>query len=345
MANPRVRVLVVDDSTYQRSSIVKNLGEDQEIEIIGMAFDGLDALDKVQQLHPDVITLDVEMPRMNGIQALERIMVEHPTPVVMLSTLTSEGAEETIKALELGAVDFFMKSSVVNPTGSAQQSNELCEKVKLASKVTRSNLRRQITACPPHTKKSGTSSTVSVRKIVVIGCSTGGPQALSDVLSYLPSDLPAPLLVVQHMPAGLTTYLAKRLNAICAIDVKEACDGDLMKAGEALLAPGDYHLVVNKNSRVKLDLGPEEWGLRPAVNVTMESVAKSFGHHVLCVIMTGMGSDGTRGAGAVKASGGKIFVEHESTCVVYGMPKSIVEAGAADKNFHLLILSQRFKGT
>lgn len=332
--NDRIRVLIVDDSAFARFAISKQISADPGIEIIDTARDGIEALDKIRHLKPDVVTLDVEMPQMDGLTALRRIMSDYPTPVVMLSSLTGDGTETTLKALELGAVDFFLKPSAVAPAGiRAEVVSDLLSKIKTAARVNVSRLRpagRPAKPGPGGGKKPTTRRSVLQRRVIVLGCSTGGPRALNEVIPMLPGDLPASMLVVQHMPPGFTRSLAQRLDAISEIDIKEAQEGDTMRPGLALLAPGGYHMTVDANGRVTLNQEPTECGLRPAANVTMESAVRSYGQSVLGVVLTGMGHDGTRGTALIKRAGGEVIVEDESTCVVYGMPRSVVESGNAD---------------
>lgn len=335
VADRKIRALVVDDSVFARVSITKQLAADPEIEVIDTASNGIEALEKIRDLRPDVVTLDIEMPRMDGLTALGQIMSECPTPVVMLSSLTGEGTQETIRALQLGATDFFLKDSAARPAGTYETADDFRAKVKQASQVDPAKLHTTHMPRKEHlfSKKKPPQEGIAVnaRRVVVIGSSTGGPQALSDVLPALPGDLPALLLVIQHMPPELTKSLANRLNSACEIEVAEACEGEKMRVGKALIAPGGYHMVINEEGYITLTKDKNECGVRPAANVTLESVARRFGSDTLCVILTGMGSDGTRGATLIKSAGGKVFAEDESTCIVYGMPKSIVDAGLADK--------------
>jgi two-component system chemotaxis response regulator CheB len=324
-----VKVLVVDDSAFAVASISRKLQIDPDIEVIDSARNGKEAVEKARSLSPDVITMDVVMPEMDGLSALERIMVECPTPVVMLSALTSENAEATIRALELGAVDFFLKPSVVMPAGDAEV---LLEKIKSASRVNL-RLKRQstgelITRC---TKSNSIKRKSGTEKIIVIGSSTGGPRALMQLIPALPPELPAGILIVQHMPPLFTRSLAERLNQASKLRVAEAQEGDSIWGGKILLAPGDYHMTLSHNGKVSLNQGPRLHGIRPSVDVTMKSAASIFGALTLGIILTGMGSDGTEGAFHIKAAGGKVIAEDESTCVVYGMPQSVAKAGYVDK--------------
>jgi len=327
----KIRVLVVDDSAFARVAISKRLRAESRIEVIGHARDGIEAVDQTKNLKPDVVTMDVTMPRMDGIEAVEKIMKECPTPIVMLSALTREGADVTIKALELGAVDFFLKPSIVSPVGNEEETGGLMEKLVVAAgaKLQRpgpSGRKKPRQASPKQVVKRASR----IEKVIVLGSSTGGPGALNKVLPLLPGGLPATVLMVQHMPTGFTRSLAQRLNNISEFDLKEAENGDFLKPGLALIAPGGSHMIMDKEGRISLDQGPQECGLRPAVDVTMQWAAKHFGDSVIGVVLTGMGHDGTRGTGLIKKNGGEVIVEDESTCVVYGMPKSIVDAGFAD---------------
>ena len=333
MKRGKVRVLVVDDSAYARVNISKHLNSDPQIEVIGTARDGIEALRMIHKLNPNVVTLDVSMPRMDGLTALEHIMSECPTPVVMLSVLTAKGAYETIRALELGAADFFLKPSVATPAGTRETLQELRTKVKLAAQVPVSKLHAATEPAeePSLTRRASGVVQQDRSMIIIIGCSTGGPKALSDILPRLPGDLPASLLIVQHMHQGFTKSLADRLDSLCEIPVKEAQNGDLLLPGHAFLAPGDYHMIVESDRTIGLSRSRPECHVRPSVNVTMAAVAEHFGPDTLCMILTGMGRDGTRGAALIRAAGGRVFVEDESTCVVYGMPKSVVNSGNADK--------------
>ncbi len=327
----KIRVLVVDDSGFARSVISQELGTDPEIEVIGSAKDGFDAIEKVRKLRPEVITMDIVMPGMDGLTALEHIMKECQTPVIMLSALTTSGAEVTVRALELGAVDFFLKPSVLSPLGDAQSKGELIAKIKLAARTTVPKGPAPLLQTAARTTRA-TQKTHSRKRpnhVVVIGSSTGGPRALMQVISSLPADIDAAVLVVQHMPSLFTKSLAERLESLSELSVAEAQDGDEIQRSRVLVAPGDHHMLVN-DGHIKLHRGPPVLGVRPCIDVTMESVAKAFGSRSLGVVLTGMGTDGTRGAALIKAAGGKIIVEDESTCVVNGMPTSVIKAGYAD---------------
>jgi two-component system chemotaxis response regulator CheB len=337
-----IRVLVVDDSAFMRYTISKHLEADPNITVIGSARDGLDALVKIPALRPDVVTLDVEMPRMDGLDTLKRIMAECPLPVVMLSSLTRRGARTTVKALMRGAVDFVPK-----PAGTADIQcvvQELIVKIKLAAQsngaqapASPESLRdtsipeTDATADEPSQVKSGLRPFKNADPVIVIGASTGGPRALQKLLAALPGNLPAALAVVQHMPPGFTQSLAYRLNETCAITVQEASNGDRLALGLALLAPGDFHLRFKHGRQVLLDQGPRCHHVRPSVDVTMESAAELFGRSVIGVVLTGMGADGTAGARRIKEMGGRVIAEDETTSVVYGMPRCVFEAGLTDQ--------------
>jgi two-component system chemotaxis response regulator CheB len=335
----RVRVLIVDDSAFARLMISRHISADSEIEIAGVARDGFDALAKIESLKPDVVTLDIEMPKMDGISALERIMSHCPTPVVMLSNLTAEGADVTVKALEIGAVDFFLKPALINPAGSEESDDELIYKIKQAAKIdvakVTTRLRRITQDLHRSMAKKREAPAVKrsrLNHVVIIGTSTGGPRALYEVVPNIPADIDAAFLIVQHMPPKFTKSIADRLNDLSQIGVKEAEEGDVLSNGKALLAPGGFHMVINLGGQIVLNQDkPRCGGLRPAVDVTMEAAAKAYGSRCVGVILTGMGSDGTQGAAMIKAGGGMILAEDESTCIVYGMPRSVAEAGLVDK--------------
>jgi len=332
----KIRVLVVDDSAFMRYTITRRLQADSNLTVVGSAQDGLDALAKVASLRPDVITMDVEMPRMDGLTALKRIMQENPTPVVMISSLTQRGGRTTIKALMRGAVDFVAKPSKSADTQIVMDT--LVDKVKSAASVRTETIHHppasvqpeEVPTAPPQ-KSGGLHPFRPGDPLVVIGTSTGGPRALQVVFSGLPADLHAAVVVVQHMPPGFTNSLAHRLNEESGLTVQEAVDGDRLAMGLALLAPGDFHMRLEEGKRIKLDHGPRRNHVRPAVDVTMETAANLYGKSVIGVILTGMGADGTEGAGRIKSLGGRIIAEDEASSVVYGMPRSVAEAGYVDQ--------------
>lgn len=351
----RVRVLVVDDSAFMRRVISELLASDPGIEVVGIARDGEDALEKMRRLMPDVITLDVEMPRLDGFGALRAIMQERPTPVVMVSSHTREGAEATVHALTMGAVDFVTKPSGSISLNMSITRDELVAKVKAAAGATVRVRRFPVdmkTGGPPPITPSPAAPVASPvfqqaaaaaqearlpltgglpRQLVLIGCSTGGPGALHQIIPHLPGDLPAAVVVVQHMPAGFTRSLANRLNDLSPLQVREAADGDRVEVGTVLVAPGGRHLLLTPEGRVTLNDDPPMHGVRPAVDKCFESAVPIWGDRMIGVILTGMGYDGAKGMVALKKAGGRTVAEDQSTCVVYGMPKVVVEMGAADE--------------
>ncbi len=325
-----IQVLLVDDSAFLRHKVTQQIQLiDPDIVVVGQARDGLEALEKIAELHPNVVVLDVEMPKLNGLAALKRIMVECPTPVIMLSALTQQGARITIQALMAGAVDFMPKPVLGDDFQTAMV--ELCAKIKTAAgAVLVNNTIGPLKETPVFTKP-GPIELRRTDPLIVIGASTGGPRAIHQLLTDLPGDFPGAILVVQHMPAGFTQSLAQRINGNAALHVEEATQGRILERGLVLLAPGDYHLQLTGDCRVHLSQGPRRNYVRPAVDVTMEAAARSHEKHAIGIILTGMGSDGREGAASIKALGGRIIAEHESTCVVYGMPRSVIEAGLADQ--------------
>lgn len=335
----RIRVLIVDDSAFARLMISRHISADSQIEIAGVARDGLDAIAKIESLKPDVVTLDIEMPKMDGISALERIMTVCPTPVVMLSNLTAEGADVTIKALEIGAVDFFLKPTLLNSANADESDDELISKIKQAATVDVARVSSRLARISEGLQRSAAKKKQEpqvkrnkLNHVVIIGTSTGGPRALYEVVPNIPADIDAAFLIVQHMPPKFTKSIADRLNDLSQLHVKEAEAGDVVANGQALVAAGGFHMVMNLSGQIELNQDkPRCGGLRPAVDVTMEAAAKAYGSRCIGVILTGMGNDGTQGAAMIKAGGGVILAEHASTCVVYGMPRSVAEAGLVDK--------------
>ncbi|MCL5958635.1 MAG: chemotaxis response regulator protein-glutamate methylesterase [Chloroflexi bacterium] len=325
-----IKVLVVDDSAYMRYVLRTNLDADPDITVVDTARDGLDALAKIAALKPEVITLDLEMPRMDGFAALKRIMAEFGLPVIILSSLSQEGADATIKALRLGAADFVPKPAA-GGMGFQDIRAELLSKIKGVRGLNTSKLQVTEHMVAPRSRSAVKMQARACNGVVVIGTSTGGPRALHEVVPHLPASLPLGVLIVQHMPPGFTKSLSQRLDEVSALTVKEAEQGDIVQAGVALLAPGNYHMTVVKNGTISLDQEPPRHGVRPSVDATMESVAQVYGPASLGVILTGMGCDGTQGAKAIKEAGGHIIAEDESSCVIYGMPRSAVEAGVVDR--------------
>ena len=331
----QISVLVADDSAFMRKVVSDLIAADPEIIVVGTARNGSDCIQKARSMRPDVITLDVEMPVMDGLAALPILATELGIPVVMLSSLTQAGADVTIRALSLGAVDFVPKPSGAISLDISAVRDELVDKIKAAAAVSAGRVRALAkdvrTPAPMPAVSRAAPGMAGARKVVVIGTSTGGPRALTQVVPWLPPNLPAGVLIVQHMPAGFTRSLAERLNGISRIRVAEAEGGEAIREGEALIAAGGRHMLVMPDGALALDDSPPMHGVRPAVDVTMNSAVDLFGRRMVGVIMTGMGSDGADAMARVKRAGGKTIAEHESTCVVYGMPRSVVERGAADK--------------
>jgi two-component system chemotaxis response regulator CheB len=338
----RIRVLVVDDSALMRKLIPAILERDSSIEVVGTAMDGAFALKKIEELHPDVITLDLEMPRMDGMETLRLIMRRAPLPVIVFSTHSKEGAYATFKALALGAIDFVAKPKNA-PAGQLDAiAVQLIEKIKVAKRASGRTIRQSVPVETQPVAKKVVRAALPPNRIVAIGISTGGPNALQYVLSQIPADFAASTLIVQHMPEGFTEMFAKRLDECCALDVHEARSGDLLIAGRVLICPGNRHMMVRRMPRgdmAVLSDGPPVNGHRPSANVLFHSVAQEFGLTAVGVIMTGMGDDGAEGLGAIKAAGGMTVAQSEDTCVVSGMPRAAIAKGYANKIVSLDALS------
>lgn len=330
-----IKVLVVDDSVFMRKLLSDLFAGEADFSVVDTARNGQEALDKIKRLKPDVVTMDVEMPVMDGITALEKVMKECPTPVVMVSSLTHAGAVATLRALELGAVDFVAKTAGPISNITAIRS-EILNKCRTAVKANVSQLLRAQTTgtVPVQAKTYLTASSPGDERIVAIGTSTGGPRALQEIITKLPGNIPCGVVIVQHMPPGFTKSLAERLNSLSSVTVKEAEHNDVIRPGLVLIAPGDYHMLIEReNARtvVKLNQQPPIGGHRPAVDPMMESVARIFGSKAVGVILTGMGHDGAKGMQAIKRQNGHTIAEDQSTAVVFGMPKSAIEMGVIDK--------------
>ncbi|MEF2144396.1 MAG: chemotaxis response regulator protein-glutamate methylesterase [Desulfovibrionaceae bacterium] len=330
-----IKVLVVDDSAFMRKALSTMLEKDPEIKVVGTARDGEEGLEQARRLDPDVITLDIEMPRMDGLTALRHIMMEMPKPVLMVSSLTTEGAEATLKAMELGAVDYIPKQLSRVSLDIIKIEDDLIAKVK---GVAKRRIRRPIARprpVSPRPVEVYPASRLSVRRdVVAIGVSTGGPPAVQGILSALPPDFPAAILIAQHMPKAFTGPFAQRLNGVCRINVKEAEDGEDLKPGTAYVAPGGRHLRIEQRvSRIDLRVvdEPADALYKPSANVLIGSVAEAVGRRGLGVILTGMGNDGMIGVKALKDKGGRALAQSDDTCVVYGMPKAVVDAGLSDE--------------
>ena len=373
-----IRVVIADDSAFMRMVLSDMFKKQSDFEVVGLAVNGKEAVEKVKALSPDLVTMDVNMPVMDGLQALEAIMKECPTPVLMFSSLTQEGAKATIKALSLGAVDFISKvGGSISKVDTVE--DEILAKARIAAHA-RGVMRRVVAPSPPPSPKPApspepappptpsapTMRRISLptrkgytpppspppltprpkpsapipaaspkggtgRKLVVLGCSTGGPKALQTVVAGLPRNLPCGVLIVQHMPPGFTKSLAERLNEISQISVKEAENHDMIKAGQVYIAPGNYHMTVSNSGReILLNQDPPIGTLRPAADVLFKSAAP-LGRDIVSVILTGMGSDGALGMTEIKKTGGYVIAESEETAIVYGMPKAVVDLGLADE--------------
>lgn len=327
-----VRILVVDDSAFMRKAISMMLEGDPEIEVIGTARDGLEAIEKAKELKPDLMTLDVEMPRMDGITALKKIMKENPLPVLMVSSLTVEGARATIDAMSAGAVDFIPKQLSYVSLDITKIKDDLIAKVKA---ITRNRSRIFLR---PFSNRTSTAQISPALKsvsaqIVTIGISTGGPFSLQKVIPSLPENFPLPVAIVQHMPPHFTKSLAERLDSISRVEVCEAEDGMELTKGKVYIAPGGLHMKFRRSGAkvlINTTKDPADSLHRPSVDVMFTSAFDTFGGKILAAVMTGMGKDGLEGSKLIKSAGGKVVAQTEETCVVYGMPKAIVDAELAD---------------
>ncbi len=325
------KVLIVDDSSLMRQLLTQILGSDPELEVIGTAGDPFVAREKIKALLPDVITLDIEMPRMDGLTFLEKLMRGHPMPVVMISTLTERGAETTLRALSLGAVDYISKPKLDVSRGTIEQAQDIVDKVKAAAKV---HVRMPLPASnavediPLPVRPFATT-----HKIVAIGASTGGTEALKAVLAPLPADFPG-VVIVQHMPEAFTRQFAERLNSVCKMNVQEAKDGDRIVPGRALLAPGGHHMTVIRRgveSNVRVYRGERVNRHQPSVDVLFSSCARQLGVHAVGVLLTGMGADGAKGMLEMKQARAFTIAQDEATCIVYGMPREALLLGGVDQ--------------
>jgi two-component system chemotaxis response regulator CheB len=350
----KIRVLIVDDSALMRQALTKLLQRDDQIEVVGAAPDPFIARDKIKALNPDVLTLDVEMPRMDGLTFLEKLMQAHPMPVVMVSSLTEMGCETTLRALELGAVDFISKPKVDLREHLDEVAQEVAAKVRAAAmaRVRRTASREPRADGPGAVRGSragqpgraaGQSAQAGVParsaamikttdRIIAVGASTGGTEALKEFLVAMPADAPG-IVIVQHMPEHFTRSFAERCNQLCTIRVKEAVDGDRILVGHALIAPGNFHMALRRNGAqyyVQVFSGPPVNRHRPSVDVLFDSAAEWAGRNAVGVIMTGMGADGAKGLLAMRQMGARTIAQDEATCVVFGMPKEAIEAGAAE---------------
>jgi two-component system, chemotaxis family, protein-glutamate methylesterase/glutaminase len=328
-------VLVADDSSFMRRCISLIIEKDPQFFIIGIARNGQDAIEKVQRLKPDIVTMDVEMPEMDGLEALQEIMKTCPIPVIMLSNHTEEGAKTTIKALELGAVDFFLKTELVGDDSNSEVIDTLLRRMKTIAEGARLLAYEEMNHIPDMIQPKVDIIKSKKAEMLVIGCSTGGPSALQSLLPRFPKETNIPIIVIQHMPPGFTGPLAERFDTICNLHVKEAQDGDMLEAGTIYIAPAGFQTYLNRKSDRTIilkieDYAPIETLYKPSVNVTLLSAAQIYKDRLVAVIMTGMGNDGLLGCEEVKKHQGRVIVESEESCIVYGMPKVVFEAGLAD---------------
>lgn len=326
----RIKILIVDDSAFARKVLREILEGSDRIEVVGTARDGAEALEMVEHLSPDLVICDLNMPVLDGVKFVQRQMISRPVPILIVSSAPQDAAE-VIEALSAGAVDVIQKPSALATDDLRSVRTLLMDKVAEAMQVPLPNLRIPELSKPALTSPSTVSGDVDV---VVMGVSTGGPQALRRLLPLFPRDFPTPIAMVLHMPVGYTALYAEKLNELCAIEVKEAAEGDAMLPGRALLAMAGRHLTFRRDAHgrvlVHLSLQPLDKIHRPSVDVLFRSAAEVYQHKVLAVVMTGMGDDGTEGAAWVKAQGGAVLTESEKSCIIYGMPRSVAEAGLSD---------------
>ena len=344
-----IQVLVVDDSTMMVRLLSELINDDPDLHVIGSASNGNEALQQVRFLHPDVITMDVNMPQMDGLRAVELIMSTAPTPIIMISSLTKHGAAATIQALDLGAIDFVSKPSGYISLDIGDLADEIIAKIKLAAKIrVVRTVKRTVPSASPMTflkTKTATTFEQALRqslshppntsyhysKVVTIGCSTGGPQALNEILRHFPTDFPAPILVVQHMPEKFTAKLAALLDSRIHLGVVEAKEGMKLQKSIVYIAPGAYHMKIQGDRRISLMPGKTKTPVPcPSVDILMKSVADVFGGSAIGVILTGMGNDGVVGMNAIKDARGATIAQDEETSLVYGMPKMAIESGCID---------------
>ena len=330
-----VRTLIVDDSGFFRRRIAEILEADPLIEVAGFAANGMEAIERTAQLRPDVITMDIEMPVLDGINAVRRIMASRPTPILMFSSLTHEGAQATLDALDAGAMDYLPKRLEDISRDHNEAKRRLCARVRALGLRSSTHRRSEVPGTgAEHGAQPVVARAAGNYRLVLIGASTGGPVALRQVLSKLPGDFPLPLLLVQHMPASFTPAFAQRLNDLCAITVREARDGDVLQPGTALLAPGGRQMQLDaKRDGVVVRIRDSEISqhYHPSLDVTFVSAAVAFPGKVLAVVVTGMGVDGREGARALKGNGSTVWAQDEASCAIYGMPMAVAEAGLADQ--------------
>lgn len=359
-------VLIVDDSGFFRRRLKELIESCPELKVVGTASNGREGVELVQKLNPDVVTMDYEMPVMDGITAVRQIMASRPTPILMFSSLTYEGARVTLDSLDAGAVDYLPKNFEEISSNSADLRKKLTERIIEVAKSRRGAIAappvapkaapkapshgeptRPVAAPAPKAAVAPKAPPVAKRtkafKLVAIGTSTGGPVALQNVLTRLPRDFPVPILLIQHMPASFTPAFAERLNSLCQIEVREAADGDDLRPGLALLAPGGKQMLVDKRGKVRILPGDERLNYKPSVDVTFGSAANAYPDSVLAVVLTGMGADGKEGARLLKEGGSVVWAQDEATSVIYGMPMAVAKANLADEILPLQDIPGRMK--
>ncbi len=358
-----VTVLIVDDSSFFRRRLTEMIDQCPGLRVVGTASNGREGVAKTLELKPDVITMDYEMPVMDGITAVREIMAKQPTPILMFSSLTYEGARVTLDSLEAGAVDYLPKNFDEISRNAAELKNKLAERINMVAKARKrpgaaaaptrgvaaapAPLRQPVReVSPPAPPKEIETPRPAARarkhySLVAIGTSTGGPVALQQVLTQLPARFPAPLVLIQHMPATFTAAFAERLNNLCKIDVKEAVDGDSLRAGVALLAPGGKQMMISKGGKVKILPGDERVNYKPCVDITFASAANVYHDQVLAIVLTGMGADGCEGARMLKQNGSTIWAQDEASSVIYGMPMAVAKANLTDEILPLNTIGPR----
>ena len=354
----RIRVLIVDDSAFMRKVLQGIIAADPQLEVCGEARDGRDAVSQNEALKPDVITMDINMPHMDGLQATEIIMSSNPRPILVVSSESREGAEVTLKSLELGAIDFVAKPSGGVDLDMNSVKEELCRKLKMAAKVrvvrtaTRSKVQQEIASSAPRVEPSSKTFASSAGEprsnggapavpatgrasgkfpLVVVAASTGGPATMMKFVPDFPKDFPGAVVLVQHMPGAFTMQFSQQLAEISRIAVKEAEAGEIIVPGQLYVCPGSHHMRISPTGRITLDDGPRIGGYRPCADVTMESAVEYFGPMTIAVVLTGMGNDGSRGVRAVKNAGGHVIVQDESSAVIFGMPQEAIKTGVVDQ--------------
>jgi two-component system, chemotaxis family, protein-glutamate methylesterase/glutaminase len=357
----RIRVLIVDDSAFMRKVLQGIIAADPQLEVCGEARDGRDAVTQNEVLRPDVITMDINMPHMDGLQATEIIMSSNPRPILVVSSESREGAEVTLKSLELGAIDFVAKPSGGIDLDMNSVKEELCRKLKMAAKVrvvrtaTRSKVQQEIASSAPRVEPAGKIAEQENRSnggpgapgsfrgsgkfpIVVIAASTGGPATLMKFIPEFPKDFPGAVVLVQHMPGSFTSQFSQQLGEISRIRVKEAEAGEIIVPSQLYICPGSHHMRVSPTGRVSLDDGPRIGGYRPCADLTMESAADYFGPLTIAVVLTGMGNDGSKGVQAVKNLGGHVIVQDEASAVIFGMPQEAIKTGSVDQTLSIDVI-------